>query len=81
MVLGRGTVLNCSGRGIVWTFGLGGLDVWTWRFGRLDLGLDLDVWTWGSSSLLAGFMRSGTGWGMEIGDGIVSAGTVNVFKT
>ena len=24
------------------------------------------VWTWGSSSLLAGFVRSGTGWGMEL---------------
>ena len=36
----RGTVLNCSRRGI--------------------------VWTWGSSSLLAGFVRSGTGWGMEL---------------
>ena len=23
-------------------------------------------WTWGSSSLLAGFVRSGTGWGMEL---------------
>ena len=36
----RGTVLNCSRRGI--------------------------VSTWGSSSLLAGFVRSGTGWGMEL---------------
>ena len=49
MVLGWGTVLNCSRRGI--------------------------VWMWGSSSLLAGFVRSGTGWGMEL-----SAETVNVFK-
>ena len=43
MVLEGGTVLNCSRRGI--------------------------VWTWGSSSLLAGaagFVRSGTGWGMEL---------------
>ena len=41
MVLGRrGTVLNCSRRGI--------------------------VWTWGSSSLLAWFVRSGTGWGMGL---------------
>ena len=40
MVLGGGTVLNCSRKGI--------------------------VWTWGSSSLLAGFVRSGTGWGMEL---------------
>ena len=37
MVLGGGTVLNCSSRGI--------------------------VWTWGSSSLLAEFAKSGTGWG------------------
>ena len=36
----RGTVLNCSRRDI--------------------------VWTWGNSSLLAGFVRSGTGWGMEL---------------
>ena len=52
MVLGGGTVLNCSRRGI--------------------------IWTWGSSSLQAGFVMSGTGWGG--GGGIVSAGTVNVFK-
>ena len=24
------------------------------------------VWTWGNSNLLAGFVRSGTGWGMEL---------------
>ena len=40
MVLGGGTVLNCSRRGI--------------------------VWTWGSLSLLAEFVRSGTGWEMEL---------------
>ena len=40
MVLGGGTVLNCSRRGI--------------------------VWTWGSSSLQAGFVTSGTGWGMGL---------------
>ena len=40
MVLGGSTVLNCSRRGI--------------------------DWTWGRSSLLAGFVRSGTGWGMEL---------------
>ena len=40
MVLGGGKVLNCSRRGI--------------------------VWTWGSSSLLAGLVRSGTDWGMEL---------------
>ena len=40
MVLGGGTVLNCSRKGI--------------------------VWTWRSSSLLAGFVRSGTGCGMEL---------------
>ena len=38
--IGGGTVLNCSRRGI--------------------------VWTWGHSSLLAGFVRSETGWGMEL---------------
>ena len=37
MVLGGGTVLNCSRRGIVWTRG----------------------------SLLARFVKSRTGWGME----------------
>ena len=36
----RGTVLNCSRRDI--------------------------VWTWGSSNLIAGFVRSGTGWGMGL---------------
>ena len=51
MVLGGGTVLNSSTKGI--------------------------AWTWGSSSLLAGFVRSGTGWGMELS----LQGTVNVFKT
>ena len=40
MVLGGGTVLNCSRRDI--------------------------VWTWGNSNLLVGFVRSGTGWGMEL---------------
>ena len=40
IVLGGGTVLNCSRRGI--------------------------AGMWGSSSLLAGFVRSGTGWGMEL---------------
>ena len=38
----RGTVLNCSRRGI--------------------------VWTWRSSSSLAWFVRSGTGWGMGLWD-------------
>ena len=52
MVLGGGTVLNCSRRGI--------------------------AWTWGSSSLLAGFNCEK--WN-RLGDEIVSAGTVNVFKT
>ena len=33
------------------------------------------VWTWGSSSLLAEFVRSGTGWGWNC---LCSAGTVNV---
>ena len=40
MMLGGGTVLNCSRRDI--------------------------VWTWGNSNLLAGFVRCGTGWGMEL---------------
>ena len=51
MVLGSGTVSNCSRRGI--------------------------VWTWGSSNLLAEFCEE---WN-RLGEGIVSAGTVNVFKT
>ena len=50
MVLGGGTVLNCSGKGIVWTLG--------------------------SLSLLREFVKS-----EQAGDGIVSAGRVNVFKT
>ena len=40
MVLEGCTVLNCSKRGI--------------------------AWTWGSSNFLAGFVRSGTGWGTEL---------------
>ena len=40
MVLGGGTVLNCSRKGI--------------------------VRTWGSSGLQTGFVRTGTGWGMEL---------------
>ena len=51
MVLGGGTVLNCSSRDI--------------------------VWTWGNSNSLAGFCEE---WN-RLGDGVVSAGTVNVFKT
>ena len=52
MVLGGGTVLNCSRRGI--------------------------AWTWGGSIKFAS--RVCEEWN-RLGDGIVSAGTVNVFKT
>ena len=52
MVLGGGTVLNCSRRDI--------------------------VWTWGSKFKFAS--RVCEDWN-RLGDGIVSAGTVNVFKT
>ena len=54
MVLGGGTVLNCSKRGI--------------------------VWTWGSSSLLTGFVRSGTGWGMDLSENS-SIESENFFQT
>ena len=38
------------------------------------------VWTWGSVILLARFVKSGTSWGGGV-VGIVSAETLNVFKT